>query len=141
MNIQFTLAQHGFEVIRDFGPNPSQEDLAALAARLTGKACTLVSESDDPPPETWQQADPTLTLILHLALEDCGFFDGALKLCPSSHKHGLLTPQQIRGHAIRPFSAPELKVGDILAYHPLTIHASAASTKTSRPPAKIFQFR
>jgi ectoine hydroxylase-related dioxygenase (phytanoyl-CoA dioxygenase family) len=141
MNIQFNLAQHGFEVVRNFGLNPTAEDLAALANRLTGQSCTLVAESSNWPPETWQQSDPTLTLILHLALEDCGFFDGALKLCPASHKHGELTPQQIRGHAIRPFSAPELKAGDVLAYHPLTIHASAACRANSRPRSITFLLR
>lgn len=141
MNIQFNLAQHGFEVVRNFGLTPTAADLAALASRLTGHSCSLISESSASAPETWQQADPTLTVILHLALEDCGFFDGALKLCPASHKHGVLSPQQIRGHAIRPFSAPELKAGDVLAYHPLTIHASAASTSGPRRQTVSYRFR
>lgn len=74
----------------------------------------------------------TSLLSVRLSLDDCTFFDGALKLCPSSHKHGVLTTQEIRGHSIRPFSAPEMQAGDILIMHPLTIHASAAST-TGKP--------
>ncbi len=71
-------------------------------------------------------------LSLRLSLDDCTFFDGALKLCPSSHKHGVLTAQEIRGHSLRPFSSPEMKAGDLLIMHPLTIHASGAST-TGKP--------
>lgn len=67
-------------------------------------------------------------LSLRLCLDDCTFLDGALKLCPSSQKHGVLTTQEIRGHSLCPFSSPEMKAGDILIMHPLTIHASAAST-------------
>ena len=74
-------------------------------------------------------------LSVRLSLDDCTFFDGALKLCPSSQKHGVLTPQEIRGHSIRPFSAPEMKAGDILILHPLTIHASAAGT--TRQPNRV----
>lgn len=71
-------------------------------------------------------------LTVRLSLDDCTFFDGALKLCPSSHKHGPLTAQEIRGHSMRPFSSPEMKAGDVLLMHPLTIHAGAAST-TGKP--------
>ncbi len=71
-------------------------------------------------------------LSVRLSLDDCTFFDGALKLCPTSYKHGVLTTQEIRGHSMRPFSSPEMKAGDILVMHPLTIHASAAST-TGKP--------
>lgn len=79
--------------------------------------------------------DPTIydrLLSVRLSLDDCSFFDGALKLCPSSYKHGVLTEHEIRGHALRPFSSPEMKAGDLLVMHPLTIHASAAS-HTGRP--------
>ncbi|WP_031496055.1 phytanoyl-CoA dioxygenase family protein [Bryobacter aggregatus] len=71
-------------------------------------------------------------LSLRLSLDDCGFFDGALKLCPTSHKHGPLTPNEVRAHSSRPFSSPEMRAGDILLMHPLTIHASGAN-ETGRP--------
>jgi ectoine hydroxylase-related dioxygenase (phytanoyl-CoA dioxygenase family) len=67
-------------------------------------------------------------ISVRLSLDDCTFFDGGLKLCPTSHKHGVLTPHQVRGHSIRPFSCPEMKAGDMMIMHPLTIHASAASS-------------
>jgi ectoine hydroxylase-related dioxygenase (phytanoyl-CoA dioxygenase family) len=62
-----------------------------------------------------------------LSLDDCSFFDGALKLCPSSYKHGRLTELEVRRHSLRPFSSPEMQAGDVLLMHPLTIHASGAS--------------
>lgn len=71
-------------------------------------------------------------LSLRLSLDDSTFLDGGLKLCPASHVHGRLTEREVRGHSIRPFSSPEMKAGDLLAMHPLTIHASGAS-QTLRP--------
>jgi len=105
------------------------------AKEILGEGCVptqaiLYNNNDTAQP--WHQ-DPTAKgLIVRLSLDDCTFFDGALKLCPSSHKHGPLTAQEIRGHSLRPFSSPEMKAGDILIMHPLTIHASAAST-TGKP--------
>lgn len=127
-----------------------------LAKSILGEGCfpthaILYNKSDTPTP--WQR-DTTITvqgqrvieapdkaiynriLTVRLSLDDCTFVDGALKLCPSSHKHGVLTPQEIRGHSIRPFSSPEMKAGDILIMHPLTIHASSAST-TGKPSRVI----
>ena len=66
-------------------------------------------------------------LSVRLSLDECTFVDGALKLCPSSQKHGPLTPQEVRAHSARPFSSPEMQAGDIAIMHPLTIHASSAS--------------
>ena len=123
-----------------------------LAKSVLGESCfpthaILYNKNDTPQP--WHQ-DNTIKvqgqgfiepqdksvfnklLSLRLSLDDCTFFDGALKLCPSSHKHGPLTTQEIRGHSLRPFSSPEMKAGDILLMHPLTIHASAES-KTGNP--------
>ena len=105
------------------------------AKQILGEGCVptqaiLYNKSDTAEP--WHQATPTTGLILRLSLDDCTFFDGALKLCPSSHKHGPLTAQEIRGHSLRPFSSPEMRAGDILILNPLTIHATAAST-TGKP--------
>jgi ectoine hydroxylase-related dioxygenase (phytanoyl-CoA dioxygenase family) len=71
-------------------------------------------------------------LSIRVSLDDCSFFDGALKLCPSSHKHGRLTPKEVKAFSIRPFSSPEMQAGDVLLMHPLTIHASGAS-QTLKP--------
>lgn len=71
-------------------------------------------------------------LSLRLSLDDSTFLDGGVKLCPASHVHGKLTAREVRGHSIRPFSSPEMKAGDVLAMHPLTIHASGAS-QTLKP--------
>jgi len=131
LNIQFQFAQHGFEVLRQIGADAQEAQLLEIAQNISGHPCQLVSRAEDPGdliPVVWQQSDPTLAIILRLALDPCTFFDGALKLCPASHKHGLLTVQEIRGHSIRPFSSPELAAGDLLALHPLTIHAAAPAS-------------
>lgn len=71
-------------------------------------------------------------LSVRISLDDCTFVDGALKLCPTSHKHGKLTAREVKAFAIRPFSSPDMQAGDILLMHPLTIHASGAS-QTLKP--------
>lgn len=124
----------------------------AIAAAVLGEDCfpthaILYNKNDTAQP--WHQdttikpngqefttpSDPSVYnqfLSVRISLDDCTFFDGALKLCPTSQKHGVLTAQEIRGHSIRPFSSPEMQAGDVLIMHPLTIHASAAST-TGKP--------
>lgn len=110
-----------------------------IAKSILGKGCfpthaILYNKNDTA--QSWHQGTTVKpggqSLIVRLSLDDCTFFDGAFKLCPSSHKHGPLTAQEIRGYSLRPFSSPEMKAGDILILHPLTIHASAAST-TGKP--------
>ena len=136
-------------IVREIATNGIFQE---LAKSILGEACfpthaILYNKNDTPKP--WQQ-DTTIKvhgqgvieapdkaiynrlLAVRLSLDDCTFVDGALKLCPSSHKHGVLTPQEIRGHSIRPFSSPEMKAGDMLLMHPLTIHANSAST-TGKP--------
>ncbi len=105
------------------------------AKEILGEGCVptqaiLYNNNDTAQP--WHQDPTSKGLIVRLSLDDCTFFDGALKLCPSSHKHGPLTAQEIRGHSLRPFSSPEMKAGDILIMNPLTIHATSAST-TGKP--------
>jgi ectoine hydroxylase-related dioxygenase (phytanoyl-CoA dioxygenase family) len=119
--------------------------LQSIAAEFLGSDChpleaTLCSSSATAEP--WHQATINTSnhnnvLILRLSLDDTTFFDGALKLCPSSHKHGVLTEREVRGHSIRPFSSPEMKAGDLLILHPLTIHATAASTTNN--PTRVIQ--
>lgn len=113
------------------------------AAAVLGENCfptQTIFCDENSPALSWQQVNtehPSRTLIVRLSLDPCTFFDGALKLCPSSHKHGPLTPQQVRAHSSRPFSCPEMAAGDILIMHPLTIHATNASE--SNHPRRVIQ--
>lgn len=124
--------------------------LHPFAASILGEACRPIQatfQSRTITSEPWHQAtflrpDGTAPkydqhLIVRLSLDDCTFFDGALKICPSSHKHGVLTEKEVRGHSIRPFSSPEMKAGDLLLMHPLTIHATAATQSAN--PARVIQ--
>jgi hypothetical protein len=165
MNLKFELLNHGFEIHaqacppellallrQEFAETGDVEEglldrfpalaggLQELAARLIGPdylptQASLRSASDRS--EAWRQEPVEEAILLRLSLDPCTFFDGALKLCPSSHKHGVLTANEIRGHSIRPFSSPEMAAGDILLMHPLTIHARAANT--SGKPSRVIQ--
>lgn len=113
MNITYTLANHGFSIHRAFQLDPSWQ---------------IISRAEAAPAEGWTQDLENAAaghLILWLALSPVSFSNGGLKLCPSSHKHGVLTPGEARAHAARPFAAPELAPGDAILMNPLTIHAKA----------------
>jgi ectoine hydroxylase-related dioxygenase (phytanoyl-CoA dioxygenase family) len=113
MNITYTLANHGFEIVRGFALDP---------------ACRVVSREEFAPAEDWRQDLENAAaghMIVWVALTRADFSSGGIKLCPSSHKHGVLTPGEARAHAARPFACPELQAGDAIVMHPLTIHAKA----------------
>lgn len=163
MNITFQLQNHGFEVHPQACPAPLLVELQAAfhdhapllneqattglfyetAASVLGQNCfrtQTILYDENSPALPWQQANadyPDRTLVIRLSLDPCTFFDGALKLCPSSHKHGPLTPQQVRAHSARPFSSPEMQAGDMLLMHPLTIHSTNASD--SNNPRRVIQ--
>lgn len=163
MNITFQLQNHGFEVHSQACPAPLLAELQAAfqpyapilseqaatgifyqtAAAVLGKNCfptQTILYDENSPAVPWRQAateHPDRKLIVRLSLDPCSFFDGALKLCPSSHKHGALTPQQVLAHSSRPFSSPEMAAGDILIMHPLTIHSTNASE--SNAPRRVIQ--
>jgi hypothetical protein len=180
VNIQFTLANHGYEVRRQACPADTLAALQAafpldcavdwelaehsplvqellrqgflrdLAVSVLGPECFAThailynKTAGNNTAQAWHQ-DTTIKvagsgfveapeegvfarlLSIRLSLDDCSFFDGALKLCPSSYKHGRLTELEVRRHSLRPFSSPEMQAGDVLLMHPLTIHASGAS--------------
>jgi ectoine hydroxylase-related dioxygenase (phytanoyl-CoA dioxygenase family) len=113
MNITYTLSNHGFEIRRGFTPDP---------------AWTVLSRQETAPAEDWRQDLDNAeagNLVVWVARTAANFSNGGIKLCPSSHKHGKLTPAEARAHAARPFAAPELEAGDAIVMDPLTIHAKA----------------
>ncbi|MDX2268848.1 MAG: phytanoyl-CoA dioxygenase family protein [Bryobacter sp.] len=113
MNLRYTLHNHGFEILRGFTWNESWEE---------------ISRQEELPSEDWRQDWANAeagNLVLWLALGTVNFSNGGLKVCPTSHKHGVLTPAHTRAHAARPFAAPGLEAGDAVLMHPLTIHAKA----------------
>lgn len=113
MNITYTLPNHGFEIHRGFALDPTWR---------------VVSREEALPAEDWRQDLESAAAgytIVWVAISAASFSNGGLKLCPSSHKHGVLTPGEARAHAARPFAAPELAAGDAIVMNPLTIHAKA----------------
>jgi ectoine hydroxylase-related dioxygenase (phytanoyl-CoA dioxygenase family) len=71
-----------------------------------------------------------LTLRIHL--DDCRNGNGALKVIPGSHRHGLLSDVQIE--ALVGNSPPkicEAERGSVLAMRPLLLHASAPAASPS----------
>lgn len=113
MNITYTLANHGFEIRRAFAIDP---------------AWNVLSREEIPPSTDWRQDLENAAAgnsVVWLALTESNFSTGGIKVCPSSHKHGVLTPAEARAHAARPFACPELSPGDAIVMDPLTIHAKA----------------
>jgi hypothetical protein len=113
MNITYALANHGFEIRRGFTIDPTWQ---------------ILSREEFAPAEDWSQDFENAAAghtIIWLALSAASFSTGGIKLCPSSHKHGVLTPGEARAHAARPFACPELAPGDAVIMNPLTIHAKA----------------
>jgi ectoine hydroxylase-related dioxygenase (phytanoyl-CoA dioxygenase family) len=69
-----------------------------------------------------------ITLRLHI--DDCDSDNGALRVIPGSHRHGVLNAEKIRSmrdqHAEFICAVPK---GGILAMRPLLLHASSMATK------------
>ncbi len=113
MNITYTLANHGFEILRGFALDPTW---------------LVIAREEIAPAQDWRQDLENAAAghtIVWVALTPANFANGGLKLCPSSQKHGVLTPAEARAHAARPFACPELAPGDAIVMNPLTIHAKS----------------
>lgn len=172
MNIQYTFANHGFEIRRGAcGPEllerlraefpvdaaadwhlGERSELireaiagawAALAESILGPGVEAIQAilynrtPDNNVAQEWHQDTehlaPGISLLsLRVSLDPSTFADGGVKLCATSHKHGVLKPNEVKAHAARPVSCPEMEAGDVLLMHPLTIHASGKS-ETLRP--------
>ncbi len=145
MNLVYTLSNHGFAVHRAVGLD--EEAILAAVAAAAGGSWAFAGQADYTPEagsdaEQWRQdheAAQARQLYAWLLLEDANFSNGGLKFCPSSHRHGPLSPRDVKAHAARPFAAPELAAGDLVIMHPLTIHASAKANGP-RPRIKRFLF-
>ena len=71
-----------------------------------------------------------LTLRIHL--DDCRSDNGALKVLPGSHVHGLLDDEQTQQLVAQAEPVVcEAKRGTIVAIRPLLLHASARATSPS----------
>jgi ectoine hydroxylase-related dioxygenase (phytanoyl-CoA dioxygenase family) len=144
MNLVYTLAGHGFHVARGIGDDPAK--IVAAVAAAAGGAWRVLDRADYVPAagsedEEWRQdhaAAQDQQLFGWLAQEAASFSNGGLKFCPSSHRHGVLSPRDVKAHAARPFAAPELAAGDLVVMNPLTIHSSA---KCEGPRARLVRFR
>lgn len=78
-----------------------------------------------PPAEVLERM---VTLRLHL--DDCGADNGALRVLPTSHRHGVLSAELIRWYR-REFADVTCAVarGGILAMRPLLLHASSQAVR------------
>jgi ectoine hydroxylase-related dioxygenase (phytanoyl-CoA dioxygenase family) len=69
-----------------------------------------------------------VTFRLHL--DDCPAENGALRVLPSSHRHGKLSAEQIADWRSRvPETVCEVPAGGVLLMRPLLLHASSAATR------------
>jgi len=69
-------------------------------------------------------------IALRVSLDDSGATNGPLRVLPDSHRHGVLSDQQIERLAaeIRPVDCTTA-AGGVVAMRPLTVHASSKSTE------------
>lgn len=139
MNLVYTLSNHGIEIRRGVGE--SEESILTAVSAVAGGSWRIISRESyepaaaDAAAEDWRQDLASAeqgNLIVWLAKESASFANGGLRVCPSSHKHGVLTIKEARAHAARPFAAPEMDRGDALVMHPLTIHASCKLAQGQR---------
>ncbi|MCP3098021.1 phytanoyl-CoA dioxygenase family protein [Myxococcus sp. K15C18031901] len=75
---------------------------------------------------------PLLTrmLALRIHLDPCGEENGPVKVLPGTHQQGKLTEADIAEHKSRVGAVACLACrGDVLAFHPLLLHASSPATK------------
>lgn len=72
----------------------------------------------------------TRMLALRIHLDDCGEENGPLRVLPGSHRAGKLSEADIDAWKARTPSVTCLaKRGDVLAFHPLLLHASSPATR------------
>ncbi|MFN3651795.1 MAG: phytanoyl-CoA dioxygenase family protein [Armatimonadota bacterium] len=74
-------------------------------------------------------------LAVRLHLSDCPPGNGALRVLPGSHRHGLLSQAEIREWAAGGESLPlPARAGDALLMRPLVLHASSPAVTATRRP-------
>ncbi|WP_338868624.1 phytanoyl-CoA dioxygenase family protein [Myxococcus stipitatus] len=69
-------------------------------------------------------------LALRIHLDDCGEENGPVRVLPGTHLQGRLTEADIddRKSRIAPVTCLARR-GDVLAFHPLLLHASSPATR------------
>lgn len=89
---------------------------------------------------------PPITVLekmvaLRVHLDDCDFWNGALRVLPTSHKGGRLSPEAI-AQRIETEKAVVCKVprGGVLLMKPLLLHSSGVSTRPSHRRVIHFEF-
>ena len=111
---------------------PWHQDIAiAVAARVETPGFTGWSVKEgvphaNPPP---QILAGMITLRIHL--DDCDAANGALRVAPGSHRHGLLNDAQIARLTAQGVVPCCARRGDAVAMRPLLLHASSRATSPS----------
>jgi len=70
-----------------------------------------------------------VTVRLHL--DDCDDSNGALKVIPGSHAHGILSDAELNAWRGRAAVTCSMRRGGVLLMRPLLLHSSASATKPS----------
>jgi len=71
----------------------------------------------------------TITLRIHL--DDTTSENGALKIIPKSHQHGIIRTDSKKWETTNPYTC-EVKSGGVMLMKPLTLHASNRTTNNKR---------
>ncbi|MBF5042162.1 phytanoyl-CoA dioxygenase family protein [Aggregicoccus sp. 17bor-14] len=68
-------------------------------------------------------------LSLRIHLDDCAADNGPLRVIAGSHRAGILSATQIDALKTRPESVCTAQRGEVLAFHPLLLHASSPAVR------------
>ncbi|MBV6457937.1 MAG: hypothetical protein HONBIEJF_01057 [Fimbriimonadaceae bacterium] len=80
-------------------------------------------------------------VAVRLHLDPCGEANGALKVIPGSHRHGLLDIAATQEAVLHgPVVVTELAAGDALVMRPMLLHASSKSTSEAHRRVIHFEF-
>ncbi|MBC8353893.1 MAG: phytanoyl-CoA dioxygenase family protein [Planctomycetes bacterium] len=106
-----------------------QDSVIAVRERLDIEGFVAWSEKAG----VWQVQPPADVLAKMLAirvhLDDCPADNGALRVLPGSHSHGWLDDEIDDWKANTPEVICDVRATDIIAMHPLVLHASAKSNQ------------
>jgi hypothetical protein len=106
-----------------------QDLMFPFARRVTTPGFELPSKKDGvdyahPPREVLENL-----LAVRLHIDDCGEFNGPLRISPGTHRNGIIRPSEISRHIAEHGEVNCLaKCGEALLMKPLVLHASSQAT-------------
>lgn len=117
----------------NWGVGWHQDQVIAVAERVETRGFTAWSDKEGVPHVKPPAGVLERMATVRLHLDDCPAENGPLEVLPGSHRHGLLTSDQIEERRQKtPPVTCTATAGDTLLMRPLLLHASAKASKPGR---------